>query len=414
MHYSFKLKYPNRNKDSLIYFTSFFKDEGKSFVYSTGERVRPENWDFENRKPINLSGKDKEVKQRKLLEKELNKFSSAFIEIVNRAKSIDEDITIETVREEFNKVFAKSTSKINDFFKVYDLFLADKLNDKSDNANRISTIKRYKYNRKLFEQFSEKTKFNLRFNNINKDFYNQFIEFSVTHKKHSANTLSRNVGLLKTFLNWALRNKYTYNDQFKEFKNIKKFSTDEIALTLKDVKEIMNIDLSNKKKYERVRDLFVFGCATGMRYGNYSKVRKKDVYNGFINIIDIKDETKHLSIPLNELSEKLLLKYDYCLPSLSNQKFNEYLKELFEFAGYTELIKKTMRYGNDLVETTSPVFSRISSHTARRSFITIMKNNHVPDKVIMSYTGHKNLPNFNIYYKPNDNQRIKFMHNVWN
>ena len=81
---------------------------------------------------------------------------------------------------------------------------------------------------------------------------------------------------------------------------------------------------------------------------------------------------------------------------------------------YTEIIKKTMRYGNDIIETESPIYERISSHTARRSFITIMKNEGVPDKVIMSYTGHKSIEVFNNYYRPNQDQRINFMNNVWN
>lgn len=55
----------------------------------------------------------------------------------------------------------------------------------------------------------------------------------------------------------------------------------------------------------------------------------------------------------------------------------------------------------------------ISSHTARRSFITIIKNKKKPDKVIMSYTGHRSLEVFNKYYKPNNEDRKGFMKAVW-
>ncbi len=41
---------------------------------------------------------------------------------------------------------------------------------------------------------------------------------------------------------------------------------------MEQVKELYAFDLGNHKSLERVRDLFVFGCTTGMRYGNYSKM----------------------------------------------------------------------------------------------------------------------------------------------
>src|SRR5699024_5733057 len=160
----------------------------------------------------------------------------------------------------------------------------------------------------------------LRFDKINNDFFNKFVDYSVKVKRHSTNTLSRNIGLLKTFLFWALRNKYTYNDTFINFKNIKRFQTDEVALNLEQVKEIASVDLSKNKKLERVRDLFVFGCTSGMRFSNYSKVRKNDIQDGFIKVIDVKDNSKSLSIPLNPISHSVLEKYDYSLPKISNQK----------------------------------------------------------------------------------------------
>lgn len=413
MHYSFKLQYPNRDKLSPILFSSYFKEEGKKFVYSTGVSIHPSDWDFDNIRPKNLTGRDKEASNRKFIDNQLSRYSNKFSEIVNRFKSINEILTIEKIREEFNIEFKKNAGKTKDLFIAYELFLTDKKNDRTDSANSASTIKRYEYNEKLLRSFADDNNYSLRFNNINKEFYNLFIKYCVEIKNHSANTLSRNIGLFKTFMFWALENRFTYNQDFKQFTNIKRFGTDEVALTKEDIDSIYNFDLKRKNKLNRVRDLFVFGTSTGMRYSNYSKVRRKDVTDGFINVIDFKDKSKSLRIPLNRYSKEILEKYDYELPRISNQKFNDYLKELFKKMGYNDIIKKTMKYGNELIETESPLHDRISSHTARRSFITIMKNEGVPDKVIMSYTGHKSLEVFNNYYRPNENHRVKFMENVW-
>ena len=101
------------------------------------------------------------------------------------------------------------------------------------------------------------------------------------------------------------------------------------------------------------------------------------------------------------------------MPSITSQKFNVYIKEVFKEAGYTHTVKKTTRVGSDIIETINPYHERISSHTARRSFITIMKNKKIPDKVIMEFTGHKSLEVFNKYYKPNDDDKKDFMTDVW-
>ncbi len=285
--------------------------------------------------------------------------------------------------------------------------------DRTDDANSESTIKRYEYNKTLLEQYQNYSKTALHLNKIDKVFYNSFITFCITVKEHSTNTLSRNLGLLKTFLNWAFDNNYTYKTDFKTFKNIKKQITDEVALTMEQVIQIFEYDFSQNPRLEKVRDLFVFGCFTGMRFSNYSTIKKSDIHDGFINVRDVKDNNKTLSIPLNDYSTYILKKYDYRLPKITNQKFNDYIKELVQRVGLTDEIKKTKKLGQEIIETISPLYERVSSHTARRSFITIMKNNKIPDKVIMSYTGHKSLEVFNQYYKPNTDEKVGFMQTVW-
>lgn len=413
MNYSFRLKHPNQDKDTLIYFTASFKNENKTFVYSTGEKINPKDWDFKNKRPANLSGRKKDAELRRIINTQLTRYSSFFIELVSRFKAVGETLTIAKAKEEFNSHFKKASKDVNNFFKVYDLFLEFKENNQTDRANSKTTINRYKYFKTLLQEFKEQSNYNVKFDTVNFDFYNEFIRFCVENKNHSANTLSRNIGLFKTFMYWAVDKKYTYNDEFKNFKNIRRFATNEVALTKEQVDAIYDFELTNEKLI-RVRDLFVFGCSTGMRYSNYSKVKKNDITDGFINVVDVKDITKSLRIPLNNYSKDILEKYDYKLPSISNQKFNDYLKELFQKLGYNEKIKKTMRYGNEIIETESFMYERISSHTARRTFITIMKNNNVPDKIIMSYTGHKSIEVFNNYYRPNEEHRVNFMNSVWN
>lgn len=412
MNFTYKLKEPKSDKETLIYFRSYFLSENKNFIYSTGEKIIPIEWDFENRQPNDLNGRTKRAENHRSIKKQLDRYNSFFTEIVNRYKNINEELTLEIIRQRFNEEFKKIKSK-DDFFRIYDEFIKEKENDFSGNAISNSTLKRYKCNKTLLEDFEVKTKHKLSLGKFDEKTFNKLLKFCVEEREHSVNTIHRNIGLLKTFLLWALNKKYSFNNSFVNFKKPPKFRTDEIALNIEQVEEIYAHDFSKNKKFERVRDLFIFGCVTGMRFGNYSTISKNDVQGDFIRVIDLKSKSKNLSIPLNNISKSILEKYEYKLPSISNQKMNEYIKDVFKELEFTQEIKKTMKYGDQLVEKNSEFWKRISSHTARRSFITIMKNKRVPDKVIMSYTGHTSLEVFNAYYRPSEDDKVNYMNEVF-
>lgn len=412
MNFTFKLKEPNSEKETLIYFRSYFDNEKKNFIYSTGEKILSSEWDFKNRLPNDLHGRTKKAENHRSIKKQLDRYSNFFTEIVNRYKNINEELTIDIVRQRFDEEFKKIKVK-DDFFRIYDEFIEEKENDYTGNSIAKSTKNRYEYNKKLLLDFQDNSKIKLTLGNFDEKVYNEFLKYCIEVKDHSANTVHRNIGLLKTFLYWTLNKKYTYNNSFIKFKKPSKFKTDEIALNMLQVESIYNYDFSKNKRLEKVRDLFVFGCTTGMRFGNYSSVSKNDIQEGFIRVVDLKSKLKKLSIPLNRFSKEILEKYDYKLPSITNQKMNLYIKEVFRELEFNDEIKKTMKYGDELINKETEFWRRISSHTARRSFITIMKNKRVPDKVIMSYTGHTSLEVFNAYYKPSEEDKINYMNEVF-
>ena len=77
------------------------------------------------------------------------------------------------------------------------------------------------------------------------------------------------------------------------------------------------------------------------------------------------------------------------------------------------MVTSTKRIGNDIIELKQPKYERISTHTARRSFVTVMLNKGIPPKAIMSITGHKSIKTFNSYYRPTVTDSQKFMKQVW-
>ena len=199
---------------------------------------------------------------------------------------------------------------------------------------------------------------------------------------------------------------------FKEVP-VRREITKQIALSKDDIDQLSGVDLSNNSRLERVRDIFLLGCYTGMRYSDFKRIKASNVSDNLITIREVKDKSKTLQIPITDRVREILEKYNMELPVISEQKFRDYLKEVFKIAGFTKLSTRSKKIGKRVYEEEVPMYELISTHTARRSFITIMLNSGVPDKAIMKITGHKSINNFQVYYRPSNEVLSDFMSDVW-
>ena len=102
-----------------------------------------------------------------------------------------------------------------------------------------------------------------------------------------------------------------------------------------------------------------------------------------------------LKIELNQYSRGILDKYkDYkdckgrALPVITNQRMNEYLKELAELVGINELIRETYYIGNERFDEVTPKYALIGTHAGRRTFICNALSLGIPPQVVMKWTGH--------------------------
>jgi integrase len=409
MKYTFNLKEPKSDKETLILFSCYFKNENKKFVFSTGEKIMPENWDFENRFPfVNGKKKSKFVQSIRL---QMNRYSDLFLETESLYKRINEPFTSKNLKKVFDEEFKKAPSGKNTFFDAYDEFTAEKEKGKEWSA---STIKRYKNIKNILEKFEAARKFKLTFSKIDETFHREFTSYCMDDLKHINNTYARNLGLFKTFMFWARKNKFTYNDSFVEFKKVERVITNQIALTIDDLNKLMQHEFESEK-LGKVRDVFVFACVTGMRFGELSLIRRSNVTNDFILLKENKDETKETrEIPLTSISRYILLKYDYKLPLIANQKQNKYIKEVFQEMEYNNKVQKVTTKGKENIKEEMFFYNRISTHTARRTFITMMKRQGKSDKLIASITGHNDMKTLNQYYQISEPEKKEAMDEVFN
>ncbi|WP_329806409.1 tyrosine-type recombinase/integrase [Flavobacterium facile] len=408
MKYTFKLKAPNSDKETLILFTCSFKEENKKFVYSTGEKINPNNFDFSNKFPF-ASGKNR-AKNFESIKTQLNRYSDLFLETVSLYKRINESFTSQILKKAFDEKFKKTISGKNVFFDAYDVFTAEKTKGKEWSA---STIKRYKNIKNILENFEETKKFKLTFSKIDHAFHREFTTYCMDDLGHINNTYARNLGLFKTFMFWAKKNKYTFNDTFTEFKKVERVITNQIALSKDDLQRIFEFEFESKK-LERVRDVFLFSCVTGMRYGELFLVSKSNVTENEILLKEDKDKNKPgRNIPLSYISKFMLEKYDYKLPLIANQKQNEYVKEMFKVMEYNQIVQKITTKGKENIIEELMFYNRVSTHTGRRTFITMMKRDGKSDKLTASITGHTDIKTLNQYYQTDDIQAREAVEDVF-
>ena len=405
---NFKLKTP-KSKDSSLILSYVTLSNGNRFVYSTGEKIPLRLWDINSQLPKKTKSQNDQVIVNRVNLK-LDRLRSAYIELDHSYKTANKLLNKEILKQEFDILFkgAKKKEIPNDFDSCFADFFEFKV--KEGNWTR-STTQRYKMIHKLLKEFEKFYGF-IDLELIDETWFAEFKNFCEIIKSHQVNTLGRNLGLLKTFLNYCLKKGFITNSVFKEVP-VRREITKQIALSKDDIKQLSGVDLSNNSRLERVRDIFLLGCYTGMRYSDFKRIKASNVSDNLITIREVKDKSKTLQIPITDRVREILEKYNMELPVISEQKFRDYLKEVFKIAGFTKLSTRSKKIGKRVYEEEVPMYELISTHTARRSFITIMLNSGVPDKAIMKITGHKSINNFQVYYRPSNEVLSDFMSDVW-
>ena len=153
MRSTFNLKDTKKDRPTSIRMIAYFKEEDKKFVYSTGEVIHPDDWNFELRQPKGLTGRTKKANEMRSIKRQIERYADFLDELYHRHQALKESLTIDVTRAEFDRKFKRAKAKASKFFDIYDQFITDKINDRSGQGNSKSTIKRYQYNKKLLEEF---------------------------------------------------------------------------------------------------------------------------------------------------------------------------------------------------------------------------------------------------------------------
>ena len=231
-------------------------------------------------------------------------------------------------------------------------------------------------------------------------------------------TAAKQMSTLKTLLNYA-RTLYKINvrPDYRDFKVSRKDSEFEvITLALDEFMAVYNLDLFDNKRLDEVRDVFCFSCATGLRFGDLQQLRREHVRKDNTLRMTAAKTGQKLVIPLNPFSHAILQKYSerhLPLPIISNQKTNDYIKEIGKMAGIDTPIEKVRTRGVKKITKVFKKYELLSIHIGRKSFITLSLEKGIAIQEVMSLSGHTTFKAFKRYVDVSDSRKKTVMANAW-
>ena len=242
----------------------------------------------------------------------------------------------------------------------------------------------------------KKKKFELTFSYFDEEGLLNFVEFLSKVKKMKNTSIDKQLDFLRWFFRWSLAKRFHDVNDFETFRpKLKKTHNRVVFLTRDELEKLKNyVAPEDRKNLERVRDVFLFQCCTGLRYSDVFNLRRCDVHEDHIDVTTIKTNDS-LRIELNEESKSILDRYknitfekDKALPVISNQKMNDSLHDLCKLAGINEMVRKTYFRGKERIDEVKSKWELVGTHTGRRTFICHALSMGIPPEIVMKWTGH--------------------------
>ena len=162
-----------------------------------------------------------------------------------------------------------------------------------------------------------------------------------------------------------------------------------VFLNEAELQRMADLDLEKNERLGKVRDAFLVGCWTGLRHSDWHKVTSATIKGHVIRVIQTKTR-KPVILPLAPEIETIVQAYGaQGVNKISNQKLNDYIKEVAQLAQIDDLFITSVTKGGHLITEQRQKWELVTSHTARRSFATNMYLRNYTPLEIMSATGHK-------------------------
>lgn len=222
----------------------------------------------------------------------------------------------------------------------------------------------------------------------------QAVSESRKPSERGQNTINSHYKMLRAFVRWAIDKEYVTNNPFHKFKIPKDIYGTPYFLSLEELKTLETFDLSKRPALAVQRDIFVFQCCIGCRVSDLRALTNANIVNNEIHYIAHKTKDGNpqtIKVPINKTAKAIIARYadsrrKSLLPFISDQKYNDAIKEAFKLAGLTRnVVVRNPLTGEQEIH---PLNEVASSHMARRTLTGNLFKIYKDQSLVSSITGH--------------------------
>jgi hypothetical protein len=429
MRVKFYLKRPKANSDTSLYVLANY--EANTLKIYTGESINPRYWNPETNSARNTPKFTEHPEFNERLNQIRSTINRTYLDYKNKNKNATPAPALlkPLIAEALKRNGQRTTflDYIEDF--VQRSLTGKRIDPKGKKPIKFAVAKGYKTTLNHLKNFNKVSKRKLDFDTIDLEFHQDFTEYlTVTGTRFnpktkreiplnlSANSVGIQIQRLKAVLSEATERGYNTNLTFKSKYFIKQTEqADTIYLNEMELKEMADLNLSKKTRLERVRDQFLIGSFTGLRFSDFSILEPAShIKDDFIKITQTKTGDPVI-IPVHNVVKRILNKYKGELPeAISNEKFNEYLKEIGKLMpSLNKTETKTLTKGGKKITRHLQKWELLTTHTARRSFATNEYKAGTPSITIMAITGHKTEKSFLKYIRVTPDEHAHKIKDLW-
>ncbi|MES2388784.1 MAG: phage integrase SAM-like domain-containing protein [Bacteroidota bacterium] len=407
----FQLRKPKERTPQPIYLIFRYKKE--KLLYGIGLKCLPQYWNEETYRVRNVI----QVKDKDKINNLLNELQTVVEREYTELLATKQPVTKAGLKLALDKYMNRAASADNTLFGFIETYIAKsatRINPNTGQSINQSTIQKYSVTFETLKRFAAQYSRKVDFNTIDLDFYGDYSEYLQQALNLATNTIGKNIQIIKGFLNAATERGINTKLDYKSsrFKVVSEES-DNVYLTENELQRIYALDLSGNGRLEKVRDLFIVGCWTGLRFSDFTNIKPTNIRGEEIVITQQKTGAK-VVIPIHQTVKAIMNKYGGQLPKgIANQKMNEYLKEVMQAAGIDETVSKSITKGGFKRTANYKKYELISTHTARRSFSTNLFKSGFPAISIMKITGHKTEKAFLKYIKITQQENADLLKMHW-
>ncbi|RXM39640.1 hypothetical protein BOQ62_10735 [Chryseobacterium sp. CH21] len=384
MNIAFFLKEPKKATETMVYVSATVK--GQRLKRSTGVKVKPSQWAGTKVRQLAPESATKNLK--------IENTVKILKEIEREYLLKDQPLSKEILEKEFEHKITPvntATARKKGILSVFDEFIDVRKQHVSEN-----TIKTYKTCKNHLQTFSAEMKFDMSFQNITLNFYDELLAYFI-EKNYYNSTIGKYVTIFKTFMNWAGERRFHNNMEFKKFL-VFKDDSEKIKLTPEIVERLRITDFEDDYS-NIVRDIFIFSSYTGLRFVDIQNMRPEDVTEDFLRL-HIKKAKEMVDIPLLDVPKEIIKAHTERYGRLkvpTNQFCNREIKKLFETIGFDDKIRFVKYSGKNEITVEKNAHDYLTMHYGRVFFITNSLINGMNEEFIREITGHKDYKSFKKY-----------------